>query len=183
MKISYTLIAAALMLSVSSAAFAEIHTGAVKDFPKWSRVVKAEKNVHVGSDAPTDLRGELQAVADRYKPLRYREDIDLYKSVDYWATRAELMKHREGDCEDFAIAAYFDLLEAGVTDDRMKIVIVYDRITNEIHAYLRVDDTVIERRYSWNIMTIEEANKRYMPIYSVNRNGWECEGTKEGCKP
>ena len=37
--------------------------------------------------------------------LRYYNDMDLYKTPEYWATPEETLKNGGGDCEDFAILA------------------------------------------------------------------------------
>jgi len=46
------------------------------------------------------------------------DDIIHWKTEDYWATPLEFLATGAGDCEDFAIAKYFTLLELGV-DERL----------------------------------------------------------------
>lgn len=56
--------------------------------------------------------------------LQYRQDIDLWGQVDYWASPLETLSRGAGDCEDFAIAKYFTLISAGVPHSRLRLVYV-----------------------------------------------------------
>ena len=49
--------------------------------------------------------------------IRWTDDRKLYKREDYWATPAETIGFKEGDCEDFTIIKYASLLELGVPAD------------------------------------------------------------------
>ena len=51
------------------------------------------------------------------KQMRYVEDIDLWRQVDYWETPVEGLWKGAGDCEDYAIAKYFSLRHLGVSSD------------------------------------------------------------------
>lgn len=142
----------------------------IRSFPKWVRVVKLEHVTpnHTGEG----IQQLLMQAGDRYANIPYKEDMQQFGVTDYWQTRAELLKHKAGDCEDFAIAAYYDLLEAGIPENQLHIYIVYDRKTRELHAYLQAGDLVLDRRQGWTILTVEEAGAKYAPIYSINRQGW-----------
>jgi predicted transglutaminase-like cysteine proteinase len=54
----------------------------------------------------------------------FRDDIEVWGQVDYWASPLETLNKGEGDCEDYAIAKYFTLLAAGVPGSRMRLVYV-----------------------------------------------------------
>ncbi len=56
--------------------------------------------------------------------LLYRQDIDLWGQVDYWASPLETLSRGGGDCEDFAIAKYFTLVASGVPHARLRLVYV-----------------------------------------------------------
>ena len=56
--------------------------------------------------------------------IRYEEDIVLWGQDDYWATPLETLSQGRGDCEDYAIAKYFTLLELGIPSARMRLVYV-----------------------------------------------------------
>ena len=67
----------------------------------------------------------LLAVNDFFnRRLAYREDIDNWGQVDYWATPFESLAKGAGDCEDYAIAKYFTLVALGIPDARLRLVYV-----------------------------------------------------------
>jgi predicted transglutaminase-like cysteine proteinase len=61
-----------------------------------------------------------------------------YGVVDRWATPLMTFASNAGDCEDYAIAKYVALSEIGIADDNLRLVIIYDRITDENHAVAAV---------------------------------------------
>lgn len=54
----------------------------------------------------------------------FRDDLEVWGQVDYWATPLEMLARGQGDCEDYAIAKYFSLAAAGVNPARMRLVYV-----------------------------------------------------------
>ena len=60
---------------------------------------------------------------------------------DHWSAPFETLRSGRGDCEDYAIVKYLALLEAGLSEDDVKIVILKNDFPNEDHAVLaaRVD--------------------------------------------
>lgn len=76
-----------------------------------------------------DERAQLRAVNDFFNQrLAYREDIDNWGQVDYWATPLESLSKGAGDCEDYALAKYFTLVSLGVPDERLRLVYVRARL-------------------------------------------------------
>jgi predicted transglutaminase-like cysteine proteinase len=57
---------------------------------------------------------------------------------DYWSAPFETLRSGRGDCEDYAIVKYLALLEAGISKDDVKIVILKNVFPNEDHAVLAV---------------------------------------------
>jgi predicted transglutaminase-like cysteine proteinase len=51
-------------------------------------------------------------------------DSEHWQQPDYWATPVEFVASNGGDCEDFAIAKYFALREAGVPGERLRMTYV-----------------------------------------------------------
>ncbi|MFQ5820635.1 MAG: hypothetical protein ACE5I5_11650 [Candidatus Heimdallarchaeota archaeon] len=47
--------------------------------------------------------GELTIEEYIYSVIHFKRDIDLYLNMDYWASPAETIQRRAGDCEDYAI--------------------------------------------------------------------------------
>jgi predicted transglutaminase-like cysteine proteinase len=60
---------------------------------------------------------------------------------DHWSPPFETLQTHRGDCEDYAIVKYVALLEAGLSRDDLKIVILRNFMASEDHAVLaaRVD--------------------------------------------
>jgi predicted transglutaminase-like cysteine proteinase len=61
--------------------------------------------------------------------------------ADHWSPPFETLKTQRGDCEDYAIVKYLALLEAGLSRDDVKVVILRNLLPNEDHAVVaaRVD--------------------------------------------
>jgi predicted transglutaminase-like cysteine proteinase len=61
--------------------------------------------------------------------------------ADHWSDPFETLLSRRGDCEDYAILKYAALLEAGISRDDVRIVILKNFFPNEDHAAVatRVD--------------------------------------------
>jgi predicted transglutaminase-like cysteine proteinase len=61
--------------------------------------------------------------------------------ADRWSPPFETLKTHRGDCEDYAIVKYLALLEAGLSRDDLKIVILRNLVPKEDHAVVaaRVD--------------------------------------------
>jgi predicted transglutaminase-like cysteine proteinase len=73
--------------------------------------------------------------------IRPTTDQAQWGVADRWSPPFETLNTRRGDCEDYAILKYAALLEAGLSRDDLKIVVLRDFIRNEDHAVLaaRVD--------------------------------------------
>jgi predicted transglutaminase-like cysteine proteinase len=61
--------------------------------------------------------------------------------ADHWSPPFETLQTHRGDCEDYAIVKYVALLQAGLSHDDVKIVILRDILPKEDHAVVaaRVD--------------------------------------------
>lgn len=56
--------------------------------------------------------------------VRYDTDQNIWGQNDYWATPLETLALARGDCEDYAIAKYFSLINLGVPLQKLRIVYV-----------------------------------------------------------
>lgn len=105
--------------------------------------------------------------------LTYREDSALYETGEYWASPAETLTHRAGDCEDFAILKYALLRDLGISDDDMRIVVLRDAALRQFHAVLAVRHKgqwlILDNRFSR--VRFERDLPHYKPLYSVNAAG------------
>jgi predicted transglutaminase-like cysteine proteinase len=84
-----------------------------------------------------DEAARLKAVNDFYNQrLAYREDIDVWGVVDYWASPLEALGKGAGDCEDYAIGKYFTLTSLGVPHARLRLVYVRASIAGAPNGYV-----------------------------------------------
>jgi hypothetical protein len=142
----------------------------VAGFPKWNDVVSREHVIPAGSFS-SELKQFLDRKQAEYRLIPYVTDEVNYGVQDYWTTRAELRSKGSGDCEDFATAEFFDLVEAGVPEDDLWVTIVVTRKTGEVHAVLVAGQWVLDKRAS-RVLSLAEFESFYEPVYGINRTGW-----------
>ena len=73
--------------------------------------------------------------------IRPTSDFARFGVADVWATPLMTFAAGAGDCEDYAIAKFVALRQAGMADDDLRLVIVHDRLVSQDHAVVaaRVD--------------------------------------------
>ncbi len=107
--------------------------------------------------------------------LHYREDTDIWNSIDYWATPMESLRKGEADCEDYAIAKYFTLRHLGVSGEKLRITYVKAIRLNRAHMVLTWYETPDAIPVVLDSLTdnIQPATQRsdLLPVYSFNDNG------------
>lgn len=93
---------------------------------------------------------------------------------DYWETPLEFIDV-SGDCEDYAITKYYSLRALGVSDEKMRIMIVQDlNLGGIIHAVLGVyegDTLWILDNQNEQVMPASRI-LHYVPVYGVNGQAW-----------
>lgn len=124
--------------------------------------------------AGKSLRTQLEKINDWGNKHPYIVDQLNWGLEDYWETPYEFMTVN-GDCEDYAIAKYYSLRALGVSEDKMRIMIVQDlNLGGVIHAILGVyddDEMIILDNQIDQIMPAMKIY-HYRPIYGVNENHW-----------
>lgn len=68
--------------------------------------------------------------------IRYVEDDQLWGKQDYWASPVETIGHGAGDCEDFAIAKYLVLREAGIDNRQLRLIYVRAKMGGASRAHM-----------------------------------------------
>jgi predicted transglutaminase-like cysteine proteinase len=134
-------------------------------FVDWQKLMAAGKSI--------TEQDKLREVNDFFNHnIQFAEDIVLWLKEDYWATPVELLCKGAGDCEDFAIAKYFTLLEVGLDESKLRITYVKALKLNLPHMVLtyyenpQTDPLVLDNLTS----TISFASERtdLLPVYSFN---------------
>ncbi len=105
----------------------------------WSALAKVEKAApriqRLLTPNSTDLDA-LQVVNAFFNRVAYVSDAVHWSAEDYWATPAEMVSSNGADCEDYSIAKYFLLKEAGVPVERLRITYVKAVKLNQAHMVL-----------------------------------------------
>ncbi|MHB1219705.1 MAG: transglutaminase-like cysteine peptidase [Alphaproteobacteria bacterium] len=81
----------------------------------------------------------LMAANDLIDAVPYRTDQEVYGVSDYWATPVEMLAAAGGDCEDHAIAKLVALKQAGISEDKLRLVVGIDTATGKAHAMAVVE--------------------------------------------
>ena len=122
--------------------------------------------------AQDDEAEQLYRVNRYINRYRYKTDRRNWKLPDFWAVPEQLFA-RGGDCEDYVIAKYLSLRALGVSAERLRLVVVYDRTKRIDHAVLAVfgpaGTMVLDNRYK-RVRTWEDMRDRYEPYYSLNED-------------
>ncbi|MFZ5734792.1 MAG: transglutaminase-like cysteine peptidase [Pseudomonadota bacterium] len=105
--------------------------------------------------------------------IRYTSDLIQHGVLDQWTSPLATLTAGRGDCEDYAIAKYVLLREAGVAQGDLRILLGRDKAAREDHAVLAVRDGA-----SWIILdnrtmnTVEDtAARHFVPLYALDRTG------------
>lgn len=119
------------------------------------------------------LRAQVDLVNAFFNDFPYITDDNNWGISDHWATVREFLDY-SGDCEDYAIAKYVTLKQAGFDPARMRLAIVEDLNLQTPHAVLlvRLDEEVLV--LDNQIATPVRATSiiHYRPIYSINEDAW-----------
>ncbi|PBB90201.1 transglutaminase [Mesorhizobium sp. WSM3864] len=139
----------------------------------------------VGIAANKAFRDKLDFVNSSINRLiAYRKDSVVYGKLDYWAKPSEILEHRAGDCEDFAILKMAALLRAGIPAQSMSLVVLQDRRRKFFHAVLSVSTgsgTFILDSLS-NVVAMDRDLPDYVPLYSFSTDRAWIHGTKAGAQ-
>ncbi|MDX2113508.1 MAG: transglutaminase-like cysteine peptidase [Alphaproteobacteria bacterium] len=141
----------------------KFHPCAIKS---WRKLLETLRN--------KPLRDQIEAVNNWGNDHPYIVDQLNWGMEDYWETPNEFMAI-SGDCEDYAIAKYYSLRALGVSEDKMRIMIVQDfNLGGIIHAVLGVyvdDELLILDNQIKQVMPALNIY-HYRPIYGVNETWW-----------
>jgi len=105
--------------------------------------------------------------------IRPMSDLTQWGVVDRWSPPLVTLTTGFGDCEDYAIAKYVALKEAGVAAEDVKLVIVRDLVVGEEHAVvatrLNGDWIILDNR---RLTLVEDSEmRRTMPLFVLDHTG------------
>ena len=105
--------------------------------------------------------------------IRPMSDLAQWGVIDRWSAPLVTLTTGRGDCEDYAIAKYVALTEAGVAAEDVKLVIVRDLAVGGEHAVVaaRLDGHWIILDNRW-LMLVEDSQIRQMvPLFVLDQTG------------
>ncbi|WP_430681741.1 transglutaminase-like cysteine peptidase [Mesorhizobium australafricanum] len=116
--------------------------------------------------------------------IAYRKDSVVYGKLDYWAKPSEVLEHRAGDCEDFAILKMAALLRAGIPAQSMSLVVLQDRRRKFFHAVLSVStgSGAFILDSLGNAVVRDSDLPDYVPLYSFSTDRAWIHGSKSGAQ-
>ncbi|BCM17374.1 transglutaminase-like cysteine peptidase [Mesorhizobium sp. J8] len=175
----------------------------MRNFPvaaRWAPVYKAIVDCTAGSPcdhespafaeivniaADKGFREKLSFVNSSINRLiAYRKDSVVYGKLDYWAKPSEILEHRAGDCEDFAILKMAALLRAGIPAQSMSLVVLQDRRRKFFHAVLSVStgSGAFILDSLGNAVMRDSDLPDYVPLYSFSTDRAWIHGSKSGAQ-
>ncbi len=84
----------------------------------------------------TNTLKKLSHINSFYNKILPVNDSTKYNVDDHWATPKEFLIQGRGDCEDYAIAKYFTLLEVGIPKEKLYFAIVKVKGETNYHMVL-----------------------------------------------
>ena len=112
-----------------------------------------------------------RAINLKIKPM---SDLALYGEEDVWSPPLVTLAKGAGDCEDYAIAKFVALEEAGVSADDLRIVILRDDVREEDHAVVaaRLDGNWLMLDNLHMVMAEDQqVRDYYRPVFLIGHDG------------
>ena len=105
--------------------------------------------------------------------IRHASDFAQHGEADRWSAPLATFATGKGDCEDYAIAKYVILTEAGFPRDDLLLVLVRDRAVRQDHAVLaaRLDGHwfILDSRRTESMDDSEATS--FTPLFTINGRG------------
>src|SRR6185295_815839 len=105
--------------------------------------------------------------------IRYVSDFAQHGEADRWSAALATFATGKGDCEDYALAKYVALIEAGFPRDDLQLVVVRNRAARQEHAVLtaRLDGRwlLLDNRFS--TLTEDADASRFTPLFAMDHQG------------
>ncbi len=154
-----------------------------RNFQDWQKLIDDSRT--------RNLQDNLRRTNEFFnRRVQFADDQKAWGQADYWATPMETLGKGAGDCEDFAIAKYFSLLNMGVPNEQLRLVYVKARIGGPTSTVMQAHmvlawyaDPDAEPVVLDNLITdIRPASRRtdLQPIFSFNSQGiWQGAGGRD----
>ena len=157
------------------------------DFVDTSLILKVEEkygkfaknrfialNTMLEKSKNSDLRTKLEKINDFFNDIKYASDQTVYGTSDYWANPYEFLATDKGDCEDYAIAKYFTLLELNIPKEKLYFGVVDIKGERNSHMVLLYLDNknstpLVLDNLSFKVIPLTK-RKKLIPKFAFNEN-------------
>jgi predicted transglutaminase-like cysteine proteinase len=105
--------------------------------------------------------------------IRSMSDIAQYGVADRWNSPLLTLAAGAGDCEDYAIAKYVALREAGSAKEDVRLLIVHDNKLRQDHAVVaaRLDGHWLLLDNRRMVMVEDTEARQYQPLFEIDDQG------------
>lgn len=105
--------------------------------------------------------------------IRPMSDLAQWGVLDRWSAPLDTLATGRGDCEDYAIAKYVALTQAGVAAEDVRLVVVHDLAVDENHAVVatRLDGDWIILDNRWLTLVKDSEMPRMVPLFALDQTG------------
>jgi predicted transglutaminase-like cysteine proteinase len=105
--------------------------------------------------------------------IRYVSDYTQFGELDRWSAPLATFATAKGDCEDYAIAKYVALREAGFPEGELRLMLGRDRTVRQDHAVLaaRLDGRWLILDNRWSQLREDSGDLNFAPLFTINHAG------------
>ena len=106
--------------------------------------------------------------------IEHMSDLEQWGVDERWSSPLETFATGRGDCEDYAIAKFVALVEAGVPAQDVRLVIVRDRAANDDgHAVtaVHIDHGWVLLDNRWLTLVDDDKMQRMIPLFVIDQGG------------
>jgi predicted transglutaminase-like cysteine proteinase len=105
--------------------------------------------------------------------IHYVSDLAQFGELDRWSAPLASFATAKGDCEDYAIAKYVALQEAGFSESEMRLLLVRDRTAHLDHAVLaaHLDGRWLILDNRWSELREDNGTLNFTPLFAISHAG------------
>jgi predicted transglutaminase-like cysteine proteinase len=105
--------------------------------------------------------------------IHYVSDLAQFGELDRWSAPLASLATAKGDCEDYAIAKYVALREAGFPEGELRLLLGRDRTVRQDHAVLaaRLDGRWLILDNRWSELREDSADLNFTPLFAIDHAG------------
>jgi predicted transglutaminase-like cysteine proteinase len=133
---------------------------------QFLRLINAVKS----KSGPAQLEEANQGVN---AAIHYASDLAQFGELDRWSSPLASFATAKGDCEDYAIAKYVALREAGFPEQDLRVLLGRDRTVQQDHAVLaaRLDGRWLILDNRWSELREDSADLNFTPLFTIDHAG------------